>query len=588
MNKNWDLSTLFKNWEEWEKVYDGLLKEVDKILEYKGKLKDFNIFDEFYIYFEDFRTRLIRCYYYANFNSDLNKKDTDNDARLKKVQYLFSRFSNATSWIDPEIMGLGEKVVYEFVEKSDKLKEYKFSFDKLFRNKEHILNDDNEKILADFSAFTGTPSGLHTSLAVADNSEKEVTLNNGEVIKVTSGNFRSYLSTLKNQEDRRKVFEAVFEHYSNNKNTFAGIYNQTLQRDLAVAKSRNYTTCVESKLFGNNIPVSVYESLIETTKNNTEPIKKYIELRKKFFNIDKYRTYDRFLSFGQSDRTYTYEDAIELFNESIKEFPQTFRSVAEEALASGHVDVYEKDGKRTGAYSARVPESNPFILLNFDGRMDSVFTTVHEAGHSMHSMFSQRNQPKATADYTIFVAEIASTFNEHVLLDYLVKNSDSKEERIVLLQQAIDDILSTFYRQALFADFEYQAHKMVENGQPITHVTLSNIMIDLYKQYYGLDLVEEKIKQYVWAYIPHLYFAPFYVYQYATSFAASLKIYEDVKNNVDGAFERYLGLLKSGGSDYPVNQAKDAGVDLTTKAPFLAVVNRLDDLVSKLEQELKD
>ena len=253
-------------------------------------------------------------------------------------------------------------------------------------------------------------------------------------------------------------------------------------------------------------------------------------------------------------------------------------------LKTGFVDVFEQPGKRTGAYSSSMPDLHPFILLNYSKTLSDVFTVAHEAGHSMHSMYAAETQPSILQDYTIFVAEVASTFNEHNLLDYLIQSENTtKEEKIAILQRAIDDILGTFYRQTLFAIYELETHKLIENNQPITSDVLSDIMINLYKEFYDLDITKEEVKKYVWAYIPHLFYTPFYVYQYSTSFAASFKIYEDVKNNVEGAFENYLGLLKSGGSDFSVKQLQKAGVDLTKEEAFEAVVKRMNELVDELE-----
>jgi oligoendopeptidase F len=349
-------------------------------------------------------------------------------------------------------------------------------------------------------------------------------------------------------------------------------------------KARKYAACVEAALFNNAIPVEVYRSLASVARENTAPIKKYIALRKKFLKLKEYHTYDRFLPLVKSTKEYEFDEAKNLFFKSIANFPADFQEKAHEVLKDGFVDVYEAEGKRSGAYSSSTPDLHPYILLNYSKTLDDVFTVAHEAGHSIHSMYAMENQPTMLQDYTIFVAEIASTFNEHNLLDYFISGSKaSKKEKISLLQRTIDDILATFYRQTLFAIYELEAHKLVEENQPITADILSKIMIDLYKDFYDLDIASEEVKPYVWAYIPHLFYTPFYVYQYATSFATSLKLYENVKNNVPGAFDRYIGLLKSGGSEFPVEQIKKAGVDLTEKEAFLAVAHRLGELVDQLE-----
>jgi oligoendopeptidase F len=277
-----------------------------------------------------------------------------------------------------------------------------------------------------------------------------------------------------------------------------------------------------------------------------------------------------------------------LFFEAIAHMSEEFTSHQKEALKDGFVDAYPTDGKRTGAYSSGFYGFHPYILLNHDDTLDAVFTLAHEAGHSAHTIFSNENQPMPTSDYTIFVAEIASTFNEHILLDYLLSKATTKTQKIDLLEKAIDGIMATFFRQTLFATYEYEANQLVEKGVPITDQSLSKIMIDLYKHYYDLDITEENGKQYVWAYIPHLYYTPFYVYQYSTSYSASLKIYDNVKTNQPNAMENFIGLLKSGGSDFPVNQAAKAGADLTNKETFMAVIKRFNSLIDQLEKVLEE
>ena len=266
---------------------------------------------------------------------------------------------------------------------------------------------------------------------------------------------------------------------------------------------------------------------------------------------------------------------------------EDFYKKCQTVLEEGRVSAFPGDGKRTGAYSTGTYEEGPFILLNHNGKLDDVFTIAHEGGHSIHTMYSNEAQPVETADYTIFVAEIASTLNEQVLLDYMLKNIKDKNEKITLLQHSIDSLIATFYRQTLFADYELQTHKMKENGEPITDTALSNIMAELYKKYYGINLDREPLKKYVWAYIPHLFHTPFYVYQYATSNAASLAIYSKIKAGDKEAFDKYINLIKSGGSDYPVNLVKKAGVDLTKKDAYLALINRIDELVDELAELLK-
>jgi len=531
---------------------------------------------------------VLKVYQYAALTSDLDKKNTVNSARVQKMAFMLSKLNQVTAFESPELLSIGKDVIDDFIKKDDTLKEYSFSIDKLFRNQEHVLDTKSESLLANFSQLTGQGSEVYTALSIADKVDKKVTLSDNSVITVTSGNYRSLLADSNSDKDRKIIFEAVFSQYKDHKNAYSQIYNTILQRDISLMKSRNYKSSLESYLFGNNIPLEVYYNLVDVARANTAPIKRYYKIRKDYLGLDKHHTYDRFMSLESGKTKFTFEQGKDLFFKSIEKYSKEFQDKAHTALEEGYVDVYEQDGKQTGAYSWGALNEHPYILLNFDDTLNSVFTLAHEAGHSMHSLFSGESQPVATQNYTIFVAEIASTFNEHNLLDYIIENSDAtREDKIQLLQQSIDDIMGTFYRQTLFASYELKAHELAEQGVPITHESLSKIMIDLYKEFYDIDITEENGKEYVWAYIPHLFYTPFYVYQYSTSFAASLKLYEMVKEDPKN-IEKHIGLLKSGGNDYPVQQVMKAGVDLTTKDTFNAVINRLSSLLDELEVALKE
>jgi oligoendopeptidase F len=412
-------------------------------------------------------------------------------------------------------------------------------------------------------------------------------LANGEKIDVNKANMTYYLSILEDPSDRTKVFNAIYKFYNDHKATLAGIYQGIVKSEYANMKARGYKSMVEAKLDYENIPVSVYESLMKTTRENTAPLKRYYQIRKKYFKLDKIRTYDRFLQFRKSNMEYSYPKVKEMVLDAMNFMGSEYKSVAELCLSSGRVDVDIKDGKRNGAYSNSTYHEGAFILLNHNGDLSSAFTVAHECGHSIHSTYTNRSQEYINSEYSIFVAEVASTFNEHMFLDYLMNKVEDKNEKIVLLQQAIDNICATYYRQTLFASFEYEAHKLIEEGHPIDDRALSDIMKSLYKDYYDIDLDEEEYKSLVWAYIPHFFNSPFYVYQYATSFSASMKLYDDIKNKKEGAFDRYINLLKSGASNYPVLLLKEAGCDLTKEDAFMAVVKRLDSLLDMLEDLLK-
>lgn len=582
----WDLSVFYADDNAWEKDYELIKSMIPKFSEFKSKLGSFETFKAYHLFDEELTKLLYKVYAYAHLGSDLNLKDNDKMNKQQQVGLILNDLSQATSFISPEIIELGEEKVLSFVNSDELLKPYAFPYQKLFRGQMHILDAKSEQLLSNFSSIRSIPTSLYQSLSVIDRTDEKVTLSDGSKVLVSQAQFRALIEASKTPNDRKKIFKSLYKKYVDNKSAFAATYNLVLQQLSTIVKNRNYESSLESALFNNNIPVSVFHNLKDVAYENTHTLKRYIALRKKALGMKTYYTYDRFLPLAKSDKKYPYADAKALFIESLKGFPKEFVDNQIDAIKDGYVDAYPTDGKRTGAYSSGFYGHHPFILLNHNDTLDSVFTLAHEAGHSAHTLFSDKAQPLPISDYTIFVAEIASTFNEHALLDHLLKKVSTKSEKIELLTMAIDNICSTFYRQTLFATYEYEANKLVAEGKPINEQSLSKIMIDLYKHYYNLDITKEPGKKYVWAYIPHLFHTPFYVYQYATSFSASLKIYDNVKSNVPNAFDNYIAMLKTGGSMYPVDEAKIAGADLTNKDTFHAVVKRMESLLDQLEAAL--
>ena len=537
---------------------------------------------------DEVEMKLSKLFTYAHMNFDLNQKNVESLQDYQIVYSVYNELVQASSFVSSELVTVGKEKLQQFIKEEKELEKYAFMLEKLFNNEAHILSTEKELLLSYFNSPLSVFNDMYDKLAVSDNSSVMITLVDGTELEINESNFRGYLATCKEPEDRKRVFEAVYKFYESHKNVFASIYKGVIESNIANMKSRNYESILHSFLEHNNIPVDVFLTLVDTCKNNTEPVKRYYELRKKYLKLDELHTYDRFLELSTYTKNYSYEEGKELFFEALECMEDEFKEKAHKVVEEGRVDVNIAPGKRTGAYSTGTYKEGPFILLNYNNTLDDVFTLAHEAGHSIHTSYSNENQPFPTANYTIFVAEVASTFNEQLLLDHLLKTSNDKDLKIVVLQNAIDGLIGTFYRQTLFADYEYQAHDLGVKGLPITCESLSNIMVDLYQQYYGIDLNNEPLKKYVWCYIPHLFHTPFYVYQYATSFASSLAIYQMVKENKENAFENYKNLLKAGGSMYPVDIVKAAGVDLTNKDSFMAVVKRVEYLVDELEKLLEE
>lgn len=585
-NYNWDLKEIYQDEKSYNKDFEIFKSRIEEFKSYEGKLNEEKSLMELLTLERDTDILLTRLYTYAQSVADLDRRSVEANSREAILTSTLNDFVSAISFIEPEILSLGKEKVDEFLTKHPEFNDFDFTFRKLFDGQSHVLTKDKELLISRFGPLNGVASELYSTLSVGDYKPKTIILGEKEVT-VTVSNWRNLIMEAKDANEREAIFNALYEYFDERKNTYAEMYHLGLEAQEAIVKSRGYKSILDYHLEHNQIPTSVYRSLVEVASSSTEAVKKYYELRRKALGLTKHRSYDRFLEIANSETKITYEEAKDLFYKSIERFPKDFIDKAHFVSSEGRVDVFPKEGKRSGAYSNGGEGIKPYILLNFTGTLDDAFTLAHESGHSIHTMYSIENQPELKQNYTIFVAEIASTFNEHNLLDYLLKQPGlSKNDKISLLQKSIDDILATFYRQTLFAQFELEISEAFEKGSPINYEVLNNKMAELYSTYYGIDINEEKYKPLVWAYIPHLFYTPFYVYQYATSFAASLELYSRVNKGEEGAFEKYISLLKAGGSDYPINEVKEAGVDLTTKEPFYAVTNRLQELVDELEKLL--
>lgn len=584
----WDLSRIEKDEAAYEEDCRKTAELGDKLASLEGKLSSEEGLSAYLDIELELEDRVNRAYHFASMRSDLDKKNVKNAEALMKMRIILQNIDEQGSFAEPELLALGKEKINEFLAKHPKYQDFDFYFDKLFRGEKYILGAKEERLLSAYGPLLSEGASLYSALCVADYTPNKAHLQNGSEVEVSQSNWTHLIEEAASPEDRKAIFEALYSYYDKHKNALAEAYNVVVQSELSEMKARGYSSIAESHLYHNAIPLSVLTNLIDVASSGSEPLKRYLEIKRKYLGLEKFRSYDRFIKLASSSKKYTFEEAQALFYESIKNFPTEFQEKAKEVNKEGYVDVYPGSGKRSGAYSSGGANVHPYILLNFEGGLDDVFTLAHESGHSIHTLYASENQPAIKSGYTIFVAEIASTFNEHNLLDYLFKSGSlEKEDKIFLLQKEIDEIASTFYRQTLFAHYEYEVSKMIEEGKPINYEVLSNLMTSLYKTYYGIDITEEVYKPLVWAYIPHLFYSPFYVYQYATSFTASMLIYENVRNGKEGAFEKYISMLKSGGSKYPVEQVSLAGVDLTTKEPFLAVTSRMKELVDELEELLK-
>ena len=583
----WNLNDIYENYDMWEtdlEKFEKLTKEVPK---YKGQIKNSSEkFVELELLMEKIARLLDRLYLYPYMLKDLDSTDEMTSIKMQEIEMIYTKFGTETAWIAPEMLEIPEETMNEWIKKHPELEERRFGLSEMYRLRKHVLSEDKEQLLSHFSQFMGSSSDIYGELSISDMKWNTVKLSTGEELAVSNGVYSKTLATNRNQEDRKLAFEALYKSYENSKNTFAAIYRAIIQQNVASCNARSYESCLDRALENKNIPKEVYFSLVNSAQENTAPLRRYIELRKKALKLKEYHYYDNSINIVDYNKVFKYDDAKEIVLNSVKPLGEDYQAKMKRAISEGWLDVFETKNKRSGAYSINIYDVHPYMLLNYQETMDAVFTLAHELGHTLHSIHSSEAQPYSTADYTIFVAEVASTFNERLLLDYMLENSDDSLEKIALLEQALGNIVGTYYIQTLFASYEYEAHKMIEEYKAVTPDILSDIMYNLFKKYFGDSVTIDELQKIIWSRIPHFFRSPFYVYQYATSFASSAKLYENLKTNPESR-EKYLTLLKSGGNNHPMEQLKLAGVDLTKKESFDSVAKEFDRLLDVLEEELK-
>jgi len=586
----WDFSAIYPGWPAWEADMQRMESLMAQFAKLQGTLEGgpAALLTAYQAYDEIGKLQY-RLYRYPQLQRDVDGKDQAVAGRFQRVTALFAKFDATTAWFQPELLALPEAKVKGWLAATPALKPYAFGITDSFRKQAHVLDAKGERLLSLAGPSGRASVNAYDELSTSDIKFPTVTTSDGKSVTLTPGNYSALLESNANQADRAKAAAAHVGTYGAQANTYAAIYAGILQRDWFNAQARNFPSTLDAALNDNAVPRSVVETLVDATRAGTAPLQRYARLRKKLIGVNEYHLYDSFMPLFASTQKYPYARASALALESVAPLGDDYVQRYKKFVGGGRIDVYENEGKRSGAYSAGVYGVGPFQLLNHNDTLDSAFTLAHEGGHAMHTVLSYETQPFSTADYTIFVAEVASTTNERFLLDTLLKKTTDPKERFLLLQHAVDSIVGTFYTQVLFADFELQAHKLVEQDQPVTTEVLNKLYADLLKTYYGDSLVVDEFYQWTWARIPHFFHTPYYVYQYATCFASSAQLFNAMTTgsaaSKKAATERYLTLLKSGGNDHPMEQLKKAGVDLTQRATVQAVVDQMDTLVSQMEVE---
>jgi oligoendopeptidase F len=586
----WDFSPIYANWQAWEAGMNEIDNRIVEFAKLKGTLDTGpDAVLKAYKAFDDVGMLQYKVYGYTALQRDTDTRNQDVSGKFQRVMALFAKMDTASAWFTPELLGVPESQMEHWIDITPALAPYRFTILDNYRQQKHVLDEQGERLLSYATQLKAAPVAAFQELSTSDIKFPLVTLSDDKEVKLTPSAYHTILETNPNQADRAKAFEAYLKTYAATTNTYAALYNGVLQRDWFNAQARKFSTTLDAALDIHAIPASVVTNLVDAVRTGTAPLQRYVKLRQKLLDLPSYHLYDGFVPIFKTDAVYPFTDARELVLASVAPLGKDYVAKYQKFLGGKQVDVYENEGKRSGAYVSGIYGVGPYMLLNHSDTQDALFTLAHEGGHAMHTVLSYENQPFVTADYTIFVAEVASTTNERFLLNQLLKTTTDPRQRFVLLQHAVDSIVGTFYTQVLFADFELQAHKLVEQGQPVTSEVLNNIYLKLLKDYYGDAVASDELYKYTWSRIPHFFNSPYYVYQYATCFASSAKLFKDMTTGTEAsraaATDRYLGLLKSGGNDHPMKQLQKAGVDLSQPETVQAVVDQMQELVNQMELE---
>lgn len=580
----WNLGDIFATPADWEKTFEKLSAEYPTLASYKGKLADRNNLLEFLKRSDSFDVELgkLYCYAYMSYNED--SQDGEKQARYSRVYGLLTQYSAALSFVSPEISAIPDEQLESFIN-DPAFSDYDVSLKNILAGKAHILSPEEEKILANVGAFSGQFQEVFNRLDSGDIKFDEITVR-GEKVKLGHGAYSTLLQD-KDQSVRKLAFETYYKAYINVINTLAGLYEGSVKADVFRAKTRKFQSTMESALFYEQVDKKVYDNLIKCMHESFQPLHHYIALRKKLMGLETLNMYDLYVAiFEDADISCEYEEACELVKKGLAPLGEDYLKVVQQAFDNRWIDVYETPTKRSGAYSMGVAGVHPYMLLNYQKTTHDIFTIAHEMGHSMHTYYSEKAQPAAKADYKIFVAEVASTCNEVLLLKYLLSTVTDVKIKKYLLQYYLDMLRTTMYRQAMFAEFEQITHELVEKGQPLTAEVMCNEYLKLNKMYYGEAVHHNNEIKYEWARIPHFYRA-FYVYKYSTGIISAVCIAEKILKEGESAVKNYKKFLSLGGSMDPVSELKVAGVDLTSEEPFKIVAKSFEDTLAQLEELCK-
>jgi oligoendopeptidase F len=587
----WNLADIYPDHTAWKTAKEKLVRELAAIEKFKGTLAQSS--QQLLACLDlgaNLNKEFIRLFVYANMFSDQDTRDAGNLAMTQEMGQIGADFGAKTAFIDPEILGMDKPTIDAFMKQEKKLGAYRQYIDDLQRRKMHTGTEGEERILAESSLLADAASSVNNVFSNAEFPFPHISLNDGKEVKIDKAGFNRY-RTVMNREDRKKVFAAYFGEMNNYRRTFGTQVYAEVKKNMFYARARNYKSSLESALDGSNIPVQVYHSLVENVNKNLGTFHRYLNLRKRILGLDTLHYYDLYAPIVRSvDLEYPVEEAEKHILASLRPLGDQYTTVVRKAFNERWIDLYPNDGKRAGAYSnGGAYDVHPYMLLNYNGKYNDMSTLAHELGHTMQSHLSNKTQPYPTARYPIFVAEVASTFNEALLIDHMLKTIKDDKTRLSLLGDYLDGIRGTVFRQTQFAEFELRMHELAEKGESLTGDRLNDLYTEITRRYYGHEkgvcVVDDEIKA-EWMNIPH-FFLNFYVYQYATAFTASAALSEQVLAGDKAATKKYLEFLSAGGSDYAINLLKKAGVDMTTSQPFELTMKKMNRVMDEMEAILK-
>lgn len=578
----WNLQDIYKSEDDWEADYKKAQGLIEKAKEYMGKLA--SSAELLYNCLET-RSELLltvaNLYQYARLSQDLDNRVSKYQAMTDRAAMLSSEAGAAFAFVKPELLKIKEVSLRQMAERFPKTDVYDFYIEELIRSRTHIRSQEVEELLAQSSMIARGPDSIFTMLDDADLKYPSIKDEKGNEVTLSKQRFAKFLES-SDRRVRRDAHQGFYSAYKDHINTLGASLATTINADLFYSRARHFESCLHSALFKDNIPVSVYHSLLDTTEANLESLHKYTSLRKRILKLDKIQAYDMVCPlFPEKDYEVKYDEAIDRIMQALKPLGKKYNEVLRNGFASRWVDVFETQGKGGGAYSWGSYSVHPFVLMNYNDTVDNMFTLAHEMGHALHSFLSNSTQPYAKSQYSIFLAEVASTLNEGLLIHYLLQRATDKQEKLYLLNRQIDMTMGTFFNQVMYARFELAIHEEVEKGGALSPDMLTKLWGDLTSKYYGSELEKDELTPLKWSRIPHFYMT-FYVYQYATSYAASQAILSKILAGEQGIVDRFLKMLSAGGSDYPIELLKTCGIDMTTSAPFEATLKMFADQVAEM------